>query len=166
MGGAILRADIMYDNTGTLIAGSSSSRMRYQIKVFVKPKTTFYSQVVQRGSGKQGRTQRTVHQLFGPRIVFQVGGKLGEFQLNNMLVQLLTLLAVFAVTTIIVDLLMISALPRQQVYRQLKYDEEVVGADGQVYRVTPGEELVDDEREGLAGYRPVSMVSPEQTGGI
>merc|ERR1711881_669645 len=118
--GLVLHATIVYDNTGTLIKGSSTNNIKYQYKFFVKPKTKFSVQVVQKGSNPH---KRTIHHLFGPRVVFDAGGKLGFFQFNSLVIQLTTSLAMFALATTIVDVLMLYVLPNREKYTTFKYEE-------------------------------------------
>merc|ERR1712196_651351 len=121
---------IIYDNTGTIIPGSSSSNIQYRIKIYTKKSTIFHVQVVQRGSELH---RRTIHHLYGPRVVFDVGGKVGDFQFNNVIIQVSTSFAMFALATTLVDFLMLYVLPRREQYYRLKYKEQKVG------------ELSDDE---------------------
>lgn len=149
--GAIFQALIEYDNTGTLIEGSDSENVKYQIKIYHLPHSLFQQQVVQKGSSNQGRT---IHYLFGPRIVFSVGGTVGKFQTNSLLLQLSTSIAMFAVATTLVDFLMLYILPNSDFYTHQKYedvDEEVIYAgnyDKQSSRLseakTPYTQLVID----------------------
>merc|ERR1711959_197396 len=118
--GLVLHATIVYDNTGTLIKGSSTNNIKYQYKFFVKPKTKFSVQVVQKGSNPH---KRTIHHLFGPRVVFDAGGKLGFFQFNSLVIQLTTSLAMFALATTIVDVLMLYVLPNREKYELFKYQD-------------------------------------------
>jgi len=120
--GVVLHATIIYDNTGTIIEGSSDKKIMYHVKIFTKPSTLFHVQVVHRGSTDKSR--RTINHLYGPRVVFDVGGKVGSFQFNNVVVQLTTSLAMFAVATTLVDLLMLYALPKRDEYNRMKYVEE------------------------------------------
>lgn len=119
--GLVIRASVVYDNTGTLIEGSSPSNIKYHYKFYVKPKTIFHVQVVQKGSNIH---KRTIHHLYGPRVVFDAGGKLGQFQLNQLIIQLTTSLAMFALATTIVDFLMLYVLPNRVRYEAYKYQEE------------------------------------------
>ena len=50
--------------------------------------------------------------------------QVGSFQFNNVVVQLTTSLAMFAVATTLVDLLMLYALPKRDEYNRMKYVEE------------------------------------------
>lgn len=118
--GVLLHASIQYDNTGTIIAGSSYDDIKYQIKLFTKPSTIFHVEVVQRGAGETHA--RTIHHLFGPRIMFDAEGKLGGLQWNHVVVQLTTSLAMFAVATTVVDLLMLYVLPNRHEYYGIKYE--------------------------------------------
>lgn len=116
--GLVLHANIIYDNTGTLIEGSSATNVKYWIKIMTKPSTIFHVQVVQRGSELH---KRTIHHLFGPRIVFDAGGKIGALSFSHVIIQLTTSLAMFAVATTMVDFLMCYLLPRRETYYDLKY---------------------------------------------
>lgn len=60
-------------------------------------------QVVQRGSESH---DRTIHHLFGPRVVFNAGGKIGTLQWNYVLIQLTAALALFGVSTTFIDFIM------------------------------------------------------------
>jgi hypothetical protein len=108
--GAILHIDLIYDNTGLIIKGSSSTNIKYEIKVFVKPKAVYNVEVVQRGAAATSM-KRDVKQLSGIRIFFTVGGQLGEFKWNKALLQLSTSFAMFALATLVVDKAMIYVLP-------------------------------------------------------
>lgn len=118
--GLVLHVGIVYDNTGTVIKGSSPDNVKYQMKIFTKPSTIFHIQVVNRGTEKN---KRVIHHLYGPRVVFGIGGKLGQLQWNNVIIQLTTSLAMFALATTLVDLLMLYVLPKRDKYYHVKYDE-------------------------------------------
>merc|ERR1712146_742687 len=106
--GMMLHVEITYDNTGLVIPGSSSKNILYTIKVFAKPKTIYEIEVVQRASGSN---KRTIHHLFGIRMVFDAGGQVGQFQFTTAMLQLSTSFALFAFATLIVDQLMLRVMP-------------------------------------------------------
>jgi len=118
--GVVIHAKIIYDNTGTLIEGSKSDAPKYWVKLYTKPSTIFHVEVVQKGSILD---RRTIHHLYGPRVVFDVGGKVGQFRFNHVLVQLTTSLAMFTLATTMVDFLMIYVLGDHEKYYEMKYVE-------------------------------------------
>jgi len=119
--GVVLHTTIIYDNTGLVIPGSSDTNIKYQMKIFVKPSTIFHVQVVQRGSESH---DRTIHHLFGPRVVFNAGGKIGTLQWNYVLIQLTAALALFGVSTTFIDFIMCYLSSKADVFYSMKYRYE------------------------------------------
>jgi len=101
--GFILQADINYDNTGTQIGESSQNEIKYHIKFTHLPRTKFSTQVVQRGSGHEALSHRNVNSLYGPRINFNVGGVLAQFDMQGCIIHLTTALGMLALAATIVD---------------------------------------------------------------
>lgn len=148
--GVMVQGVIEYDNTGTLISGSGSDSVKYQIKFFQLPQSMFHVQVVQRGVNKK---MRIIHDLFGPRFVFGAAGKVGTFQVNNLILQISTSVAMFAVSTMLVDILMCYCLAEKDRYYNTKYEESedfapVDAADGShsdhVTALPYGKEMADE----------------------
>lgn len=78
-------------------------------------------QVVLRGPNEGwGLDHRTIHGLSGPRIVFMAGGKLGWFDMNNLLIEVATALVHLAIAALVVDWVMLHVVPDTQ-FSQFKY---------------------------------------------
>jgi hypothetical protein len=123
--GMMLHVELTYDNTGLVIPGSSGDDIKYTVKVFAKPKTIYDIEVVQRASDSN---QRTIHHLFGVRMVFDAGGQVGQFQFTTAMLQLSTSFALFAFATILVDKTMLWILPclglnKDSAGRSLDYEQ-------------------------------------------
>merc|ERR1711924_476480 len=119
--GFMVTAEILYDNTGTIISTSSFSKPKYQIRFKRSPLSYYNIQVVNKGVQ---RTRREIIDLNGIRFLFTATGKLGQMDWNYLLLYLSTSFAMFAVTTTIVDFLMLYVLPNSDQYEMWKFQDE------------------------------------------
>lgn len=65
---------------------------------------------------------RTVHDRHGVRFVFAQTGRIGAFDIQTTLIQLVTSLGLISVATILVDLIMLKLLPHKKKYGEYKYE--------------------------------------------
>jgi len=168
--GMMLHIELTYDNTGLVIPGSSEDDIKYTVKVFAKPKTIYDIEVVQRASDAN---KRTIHHLFGVRMVFDAGGQVGQFQFTTAMLQLSTSFALFAFATILVDKTMLWILPclgfnkdasgRNLDYEQAKYATWPPSAE-EVAQLEKLEKAYQTQQGGTVGgpEKPPGMQSETQ----
>jgi len=118
MGLAVL-LDIQYDNTGLLIKESSFDDVRYRIRAYTIPESVFRVEVPY-----YQQNGRVIHHLHGIRIVTQAKGHLGQFSANTVLIQLTTSLALLALATTVVDILLLHFMKNKAYYQAIKYQDD------------------------------------------
>jgi len=112
--GFIVTAHIDYDNTGTDIDSSDLDTPQYTIRLYHISDSAYQVQVLQRGSNSgYGANHRSVHVLAGPRFIFQAGGKLGWFDVQDFMLVLITMIGMFGMSSILVDWFMLSCFMSQ-----------------------------------------------------
>lgn len=119
MGFAII-LDIEWDNTGTLIVGSSFDNLRYRLRAWLVPSSTFRVEVAY----PMNNNTRTIQHLHGMRVLATTKGHLGQFSFNSVLIQLTTSLTLLAVATAVVDLVLAKFMRNRDYYNALKYQDE------------------------------------------
>lgn len=93
---------------------------------------------------------RILRNTHGVRIIFLQQGRLGRFSFQQLLVQLVSALALLKVATTIVDLIAIRFLPHKDYYRDLKFQVSRDFSD-----------LRQEERRQSAGGEPKKIDDPE-----
>lgn len=119
MGFTIL-LDVQYDNTGTLIYESSHSDVRYRLRAYIVPESVFRVEVPY----YQSNNAREVHHLHGLRIIVMAKGHLGQLSLNTVLIQLTTSLTLLALSTTLVDIVLLYFMKYKDYYRAIKYQDD------------------------------------------
>ena len=135
--GVMMTLTIMYDNTGLIIGESDNEwgigfgDTKYQLRVTTEESTTFNVQVTQH-SGVN--SNRTIHHIHGLRYLVSQTGNVGDFDYNTLMLQATTSVALVAVSTSLVDVLMQYFLPDSDKYKSKKYEkvEAVKGEHGVV----------------------------------
>jgi hypothetical protein len=123
--GVMLTLTIFYDNTGLTIKdsdnwwGIGAGDSKYQLRVTTQQAAKFNVQVTQNGGSN---ANRTVHHIYGPRFLLQQTGTVGDFDFNALLLQMTTSVALIAVATVIVDILMEYFMPDRDEYSKYKFE--------------------------------------------
>ena len=123
--GVMLTMTVFYDNTGLVISDSDNSwgigtgTPKYQVRVTTQPSAKFNVQVTQNGGGN---SNRSVHHIYGPRFLLSQTGTLADFDFNALLLQMTASVALIAVATVIVDILLEYFMPDRNEYTKHKYE--------------------------------------------
>lgn len=118
--GFVIILDVQYDNTGLLIAGSSFDDVRYRMRAYAIPESTFRVEVPY----LQKDNSRIIHHLHGMRLITMTKGNLGQFSWNTVLVQLTTSITLIFVSTTIVDMIITRCMVNKDYYTAIKYQDD------------------------------------------
>ena len=120
--GIVLHVLLDYRNSDAYWFGVGHTSYTYRVQHV--PLTDYrVKQEIPVVSANGSACQRIVNKRFGPRLEFHQVGKIGQYSMGNLLMQLVSFMGLLTLTATIVDVFALYLVPAKETYRRYVYDE-------------------------------------------